>query len=335
MSAAIELFKNNLPKKAYSCDVFELDNKVRYLKYALDKKYIQPNNFNSRKWLIYDIDNPISIYDIYDAGLPIPTLFVSNPANGHAHAFYMLKKEVHLNSFSSQKAMRFAANVDKAMGLALGADFGYAGLLAKNAIHQTWEVQTIIDSEISYDLNDFLEYKAISENLQPLNSNEDFDFAYGLGRNCIVFEQLRKWSYKAIRQGWPEYERWREAVYQRGLMINLSLKTDRFFLMKIREVTGKEIQSIEPLPEREVWHIATSIARFTDKRFSAAGFSAVQAERGRRGGKVSKGGGRKPLEQEVINQIILMNSLGYTQREIVDRLKISHYSVNKYLTSKC
>ncbi|MGK3296044.1 hypothetical protein ACSLNR_30290, partial [Escherichia coli] len=46
---------------------------------------------------------------------------------------------------------------------------------------------------------------------------------YGLGRNCILFDKTRKWAYRAIRQGWPAFSQWLEAVIQRVEMYNASL----------------------------------------------------------------------------------------------------------------
>ncbi|EOA8959569.1 hypothetical protein ACIMS1_005309 [Vibrio harveyi] len=35
-----------------------------------------------------------------------------------------------------------------------------------------------------------------------------------------MFEYLSKWSYKAIRQGWPDYEQWFEACFTRAMGYN-------------------------------------------------------------------------------------------------------------------
>ncbi|MDF5617548.1 primase C-terminal domain-containing protein, partial [Vibrio parahaemolyticus] len=49
----------------------------------------------------------------------------------------------------------------------------------------------------------------------------------------------------------------------------------------------------QPLSENEVKHTAKSVAKWTHKHFSLSSFSAWQAKQGAKGGKVSKGGGRK------------------------------------------
>ncbi len=105
---------------------------------------------------------------------------------------------------------------------------------------------------------------------------------YGLGRNCTLFDKTRKWAYRAIRQGWPEYDQWLKACYERTCAYNL--------------------QFAVPLDENEVTGIAKSIARWTNKTFTKSSFdeyvltthsSEVQSIRGKR----SKGGGRPSLNK--------------------------------------
>lgn len=119
----------------------------------------------------------------------------------------------------------------------------------------------------------------------------DIDFSYGLGRNCWLFNLTRIWSYTAIRQGWPDFPQWKEAVIQRVEMYNVQLSV--------------------PLSHKECVCIGSSIAKWTHKRFTEAGFeqyvadthtseiqarrgrknrSEVQAAKGRKGGKISKRG---------------------------------------------
>ena len=97
-----------------------------------------------------------------------------------------------------------------------------------------------------------------------------------------LFDKTRKWAYRAIRQGWPEYEQWLQACYERARAYNLQLAA--------------------PLDDCEVLGIAKSISKWTASRFSPESFqllierthsSTIQAKRGRKGGTLSKGGGRK------------------------------------------
>ena len=98
---------------------------------------------------------------------------------------------------------------------------------------------------------------------------------YGLGRNCILFDKTRKWAYRAIRQGWPEYEQWLQACHERACAYNL--------------------QFAVPLNENEVTGIAKSICKWTFLKFNKQNFSLIQAKRGKVGGEKSSGGGRPSL----------------------------------------
>ncbi|MES6236225.1 primase C-terminal domain-containing protein, partial [Cutibacterium acnes] len=97
---------------------------------------------------------------------------------------------------------------------------------------------------------------------------------------CTLFDKTRKWAYRAIRQGWPEYDQWLQACYERASAYNL--------------------QFVEPLDENEVRGVAKSIAKWTNKKLTKSSFeqyvmkthkTKIQSERG----KKSKGGGRPGL----------------------------------------
>ncbi|WP_200550087.1 primase C-terminal domain-containing protein, partial [Klebsiella pneumoniae] len=88
-----------------------------------------------------------------------------------------------------------------------------------------------------------------------------------------------------IRQGWPEYNQWLQACYERASAYNL--------------------QFAAPLDENEVSGIAKSIAKWTIKNFSENEFNRyvknthtkeIQSIRGKKGGAIggvlSRGGGR-------------------------------------------
>ena len=138
-----------------------------------------------------------------------------------------------------------------------------------------------------------------------LNSANDKTIVpdYGLGRNCTLFDKTRKWAYRAIRQGWPEYEQWLNACYERATAYNL--------------------QFTSPLDESEVMGIAKSIAKWTNSTFTKSSFdeyiknthsSDVQAKRGAVGGRVSRGGGRK-TNSESDNVTKPWLSLGISRRK--------------------
>lgn len=94
----------------------------------------------------------------------------------------------------------------------------------------------------------------------------------------------------------------------------------------------------EPLPQSEIKATAKSVARWTHKNFSAAGFSEWQAKQGAKGGKVSKGGGRpsnsKLDKKELSKAIINLKAQSYSNRDIAQDLGISASTVSLYLKGK-
>lgn len=305
MQAQLDLFTNHLPIKARSCDDFDVDNKVRYLAQALTKRYIQPNDFNSRQWLVYDIDRPTHPDEIrHDCLAPEPTVFVSNPKNRHAHLFYLLKTPVHQNADSSQRALRFAAAVDCGMALKLDADMAYAGLLAKNAAHAHWEILHTVPQ--AYELNELAGYVDTSI-LQSSAANLP---EYGLHRNYTIFEGLRQWAYKAIRQGYPAFEQWHRAVLTRALALNVAMHQ----------------RDVPSLPEREIEHIAKSVAKFTHSNFSQAGFSEWQAVQGSKGGK-AKG---KAYEDQRLKATLMLKQ-GLKKKKIAELLGVHANTITNWV----
>lgn len=302
-SKQLSLFVNNAPRKAYSADdVSKI--KVRKIEQALQYRYIQPNDFNSKLWLVYDIDRqtcPDEITD--DLNLPAPHYFVQNTVNQHAHVFYGLETPVHLNPDSSQAARRFAAAIDVGMTLALNADVSYGGLVAKNPTHSHWRVWSCAAER--YELNDLSEYVDLS----AFNDRRKNLPEIGLGRNCLVFDRLRKWAYRAIRQGWPEYNAWIRACVQRAEAFNIQLN--------------------EPMAYNEIKAIAFSVGRYTHRNFSQQGFSQWQAVQGAKGGK-AKG---KAYDDKRSQALVLIEQ-GYKRYEVAERLGVTPKTITNWKKGK-
>lgn len=134
-----------------------------------------------------------------------------------------------------------------------------------------------------------------------------------------MFDNVREWAYSAVRQFWRPngYEAWADAV-------RAACESANAF--------GREQGG--PLPVSEIKAIAKSIARWVWNRFTPAGFSQVQAHRGAKGGKVSKGGGRprnSGRAAELLPEVLRLKAMGYTNRDIAEDLKISAGSVSNYL----
>lgn len=262
----LALFRQRLPKRPYHTDDWGGGLSIAGAQRALKSRYIQHNGPTHKCWLVFDVDRPDALYDWRDRDAPPPNIVPINPDNGHGHLIYGLEVPIRTAPDGRPDPLRYAAAVELALRDKLDADIGYSGLICKNPLHEHWQTH-VWDDEL-YDLaqlSDWLDLGAYKDRRKKLPE-------YGLGRNCTLFERLRHWSYKAIRQGWPEYDRWMMAVEDRALGYN-------------------DFKS--PLPQNEVMHTAKSVGNYTYKHFSPAGFRAWQAKQGSKGGKISKGGGRK------------------------------------------
>jgi len=272
---ALDLFNDRLPNKPYFSDDLHFGVRIAGKERAILAKYIQFNQPHAMFWLGFDVDRLGAAIDWSDRNAPAPTLTITNPENGHAHLLYALKTSIRTAPDGKMKPLKYAAAVENALRKKLEADVGYSGLICKNPNHGYWKIAVWQPELYTLDwLADSLDLNAANE--------KEIIADYGLGRNCTLFDKIRKWAYRAIRQGWPEYDQWLQACYERGRAYNLQFPT--------------------PLDDGEVMGIAKSIAKWTVQHFSKESFddyvkrthsSEIQSVRGRVGGKISSGGGRK------------------------------------------
>ena len=131
---------------------------------------------------------------------------------------------------------------------------------------------------------------------------------YGLGRNCNLFDRLRRWAYRAIRQGWPDSDRWYAAVLERARGYN----------------TFDNV-----LNDNEVKTIARSVAKYTYRNFNAAKFSAWQSAQGRKGG-VAKGASYADKRAQAL---ALLDS-GASQSAVAKQLGVHRNTVRNWTMHK-
>ncbi|MFA3028472.1 replication initiation protein [Acinetobacter pittii] len=255
-------FYEKLPKKPYCSDDLGRGVIIRPKRTAIQKPYIQHNPPCLVSSLVFDIDRPDAYFAWSDANLPIPTWIAKNRQNGHAHIGYMLLAPVCTTHRAKQNVIQYLAKIEQAYSLALGADRGYTGLITKNPCHGTWENHSF--GVQPYDLNylaDFVELQEIKTDLKEVS---------GLGRNCMMFDTVRYWAYKAIRA-------------YRGSTFDIWLGK---VLEQCQNANGA---FIEPLPYSEVKATAKSIARYCWKKdgYHYQEFIDRQSRKGRLGGMKS------------------------------------------------
>ena len=104
----------------------------------------------------------------------------------------------------------------------------------------------------------------------------------------------------------------------------------------IDRATGYNAQFEQPLPANEVRHTAKSIARWTHRNLTPAGFSAIQAARGAKGGRIGGKVSKRPTQTgktkaDLLPEVLRLKGLGYTNRDIGEDLGISSSTVSLYL----
>lgn len=252
-----DVFINRLPNRPYCSNDLSTGLIIRSTLQAVDYRHIQPNPPMQITWLVFDLDYAGAAFAWEKPKLPPPSIIAINPQNGHAHLFYGLVTPVTVSDAGRKAPIRYAAAIQAAYAAALQADLGYAGLIAKNPLHPGWRVIWV---NHLYDLNEMAEWVTLPKRLptrQPI----------GLGRNCLLFDEVRAWAYRWVR----EYKRndatpvgWQSAVIGQAEQMN------RFDT---------------PLAYAEVKAIARSVSKWTWREFSDEAFSATQSARGKRGGR--------------------------------------------------
>lgn len=252
---ALDYFSENLPRKPYHTDELLYGLRIAGKERAVLAKFIQQNQPHASYWLVFDVDRSGAAMDWSDRNGPTPNITVKNQVNGHAHLLYGLQTAVRTAPDASLKALTYAAAVERGLCARLDADPNYSGLLCKNPLNAHWGVTEWRSTPYSLDeLADYVDLRI------PEAANEAD--VYGLGRNCLLFDKTRRWAYKAIRQGWPDFGQWLLAVIQRVEMHNAQLTN--------------------PLSLPECACIGRSIGKWTHQRFTERAFSEIQAARGKK-----------------------------------------------------
>ncbi|EBP0126892.1 replication initiation protein [Salmonella enterica subsp. enterica serovar 1,4,[5],12:i:-] len=329
-SPALDYFTENLPRRPYHTDELVCGLRIDKVAKAVFARYIQHNPPHAMYWLVFDVDRMGAAIDWSDVNAPAPNITVKNLANGHAHLFYGLTTAVRTAPDGSIKALKYAAAIELGLRDRLQSDIGYAGLISKNPLNKHWQVHEWRSELYSLDeLADYVTFEPSERTDAPRIDSE-----YGLGRNCHLFDKTRRWAYKAIRQGWPDFVQWKDAVIQRVEMYNVQLPV--------------------PLCQRECACIGNSIAKWTHKRFTESGFEQyvadthtpeIQAERGRRGGKKNrsevqatkgrKGGIAKgEANSSKREQALQMLAHGITQKTVAEQLGITTRTLRNWKSGK-
>ena len=313
-------FLERLPHRPYCTDDPAQGLLIRSQATALAYRHIQHNPPPHVGTLVFDVDRADGYHAWRDANLPAPHWVCVNLRNGHAHLGYQLATPVARTSAAKQKPLCYLAAIEHVLACRLGADMGYAGLITKNPTHSDW--WTVWHPIEPYSLDYLAEF--CPDNDLAAYSRRSRKEASGLGRNVTLFDNVREWAYSAVRGYWRPngYDAWAKAVRAACDSAN-----------------AFGLEQGGPLPPNEINATAKSIARWVWRHFTPSGFSAIQAVRGakggRIGGKVSKGGGRPSnsgkTRADLLPEVLQLKEQGYSNRDIAEDLQISASTVSLYL----
>jgi hypothetical protein len=169
--------------------------------------------------------------------------------------------------------LRYAAAIEAAFCERLDSDHGYSGLITKNPLHNGWMVDA---SGKTYELGELAEWV-------ELNSSRPRREVVGLGRNCTLFDDLRRWAYQQLESHKGGFDTWLQTLQRRAGALNVFP---------------------QPLSLQEEAGIAKSVSKWTWQRYKGRlpdeQFSSRQSARGRLGGRPITAGlpGRCPWEDE-------------------------------------
>lgn len=254
---ALALFRERIPAKPYCTNDPARGLRVLPADIATRYRHIQPNGPMMCGWLVFDLDFAGAAFAWDDNGLPVPTITAINPANSHAHLFYGLESPVALSDAAHDAPIRYAAAVQAAFRSKLGADPGYAGLIAKNPLCPDWKV---IPVGKIYELGELAEYVHLPKSRPSAQQT-------GLGRNCTLFDELRAWAY-------------------RNVLVEKRNGADFAYWLAVTTAQASRLNSFSvPLAGDEMHSIAKSVAKWTWSNFTDARLSEIQSARGKLGGR--------------------------------------------------
>lgn len=225
------IFPGIFPRKPYCSHYPKHGTEILPLTVALKKRYIQVNDL-FQKAILIDIDHGDAASRWIDSGISPPTWIATDKISGKGHLAWVLKDPVCKTQAGRDHPIRYLALVEYNITRVMGGDPLYLGLLTKNPFHTDWRV--FWPGRSDYSLTDLAQGIDL---LEPPRSRKET----GVGRNCSLFENVRRWAYQAVA-GYGAKKEWEEAV----------------------EAAARGMNTFStPLPLGEVAGIARSVARWT------------------------------------------------------------------------
>lgn len=280
-----------LPRRPLCCDDDYAALRRRSRADALRCKHIEVNPSALVNTIVVDIDDAnAKAMALWGHRGMLPNWIAENPANGHAHAGWVLTYPVPRTDMARLKPLKLLHAATEGLRRSCDGDMGYAGLLMKNPEHPAWASE-IVERD-TYDLDDLRAALEEAGDMPPASWRRTKRAqTVGLGRNCALFDKARTLAYRYVRRlpdrSAASSEELRLYVRRTCHELNVSLFPD-------------------PLPAREVEDIAKSIHKWTVTQSRMwrdgpavyeATFIAIQSARGHKGGRENKHDGESRYQQ--------------------------------------
>lgn len=284
-------------------------------------RYIQINHQNLTKMMVFDVDNPISLYDWKYLDIPVPNLIIINPKNQHCHMVYLLDYSNFIcrSQNGRLKDILIYQAIYNELCTRLNADPRYVQKIMKNPFHNSWNTQVLHDDTYTFeDFAKYVDFKSIKSFEGSVARSEESFMREQEGRNCTVFERTRFYAYAVLKS------------FNFGFS---SEDSQNFYnaVFNYAEDINQEFES--PLGIREIRATVKSIVNWTLMHFGNAS-EKKEFEKKDIWGDKSRANSiktRSATKQKNIEKAVALKAEGKTVSEISQELGRSERMVEYYL----
>lgn len=311
---------------------------IRSAPHALAHAYIQPNSPVAYIRLVFDLDwhdenhphHALSLRDLAERNGWQETLSVPSPNwttlsrdKNSAHVGYEVATPVGCHENAGHKPQRFLAAIEDALGDALGADEGFAGLLCKNPLSARWDLYKCHPD--ARDLKTLANALGLKPDGLKKSSGGTRKPRGAVGRNVYLFDTVRFWAYEHIekyRAG--RYEDFLEAVLIQAQIVNAGSylhlplsKQDALFFSECRA-------------------IARSVAKWVWNKYGTQELTDVfrkrQAKHGALGAAAAAATKRQNRQEQIIDAIGQLTASGkpVSLRSVAELVGCSYSTLSKH-----
>lgn len=328
VAAAREIYRR-LPRQMLVTNSLSLGLHAEAKTTGVRNRYIQVNHPNLTKMMVFDVDNPIDLYDWKHLDIPLPNILVINPKNRHAHMIYLLSDSDYVCRSAKGRLRDILAYqaVYSEICRRLNADPRYVQKIMKNPFHNSW--QTRVLHEDTYTFEDFYRQLDTVPGPDRTSSLGNASSPQSLlkqeeGRNCTVFEQTRFYAYAAIKN--HDY-------------CNTEEKAESFYNDILRYAATLNDGFQQPLGSREIQSTVKSIVSWTIRHFGTDASSPnstkekkfekkdIWGDSSRRNSLKT----RQNSKNSALKKAAMLRSQGKKIEEIAALLKKSRRTIEYYL----